>query len=89
MGNLSGESREQSRKDKVTRFRSVTYARQLGLLVNTLGSHLKRSKNPMYGRRMNRAFASDALILQLNKSKNTIVEPEYQKVLRRVEFPGH
>ena len=41
MGNLSGESREQSRKDKVTRFRSVTYATQLGLLVNTLGSHLK------------------------------------------------
>ena len=37
MGNLSGESREQNRKDKVTRFRSVTYARQLGLLVNTLG----------------------------------------------------
>ena len=26
MGNLSGESREQHRKDKVTRFRSVTYA---------------------------------------------------------------
>ena len=41
MGNLSGESREQNCKDKVTRFRSVTYARQLGLLVNTLGSHLK------------------------------------------------
>ena len=41
MGNLSGESREQNRKDKVTRFRSVTYARQLGLLVNTLGSRLK------------------------------------------------
>ena len=41
MGNLSGESREQNRKDKVTRFRSVTYARQLALLVNTLGSHLK------------------------------------------------
>ena len=41
MGKLSGESCEQSRKDKVTRFRSVTYARQLGLLVNTLGSHLK------------------------------------------------
>ena len=40
MGNLSGESREQNRKDKVTRFRSVTYARQLGLLVNTLGSYL-------------------------------------------------
>ena len=40
MGNLSGESREQNRKDKVTRFRSVTYARQLGLLVNTLGGHL-------------------------------------------------
>ena len=44
MGNLSGESREQIRKDKVTRFRSVTYARQLGLLVNTLGSHLKISE---------------------------------------------
>ena len=41
MGNLSGEPREQNRKDKVTRFRSVTYARQLGLLVNTLGIHLK------------------------------------------------
>ena len=41
MGNLSGESREQNRKDKVTRFASVTYASQLGLLVNTLGSHLK------------------------------------------------
>ena len=26
MGNLSGESREQNRKDKVTRFASVTYA---------------------------------------------------------------
>ena len=38
----------------------------------------------MHGRRMNRA-----LILQLNKSENTIVEPEYQKVLRRVEFPVH
>ena len=44
MGNLSGESREQIRKDKVTRFRSVTYARRLGLLVNTLGSHLKISE---------------------------------------------
>ena len=42
MGNLSGESREQNRKDKVTRFRSVTYARQLGLLVNTLGSQQNR-----------------------------------------------
>ena len=41
MDNLSGESGEQSRKDKVTRFLSVTYARQLGLLVNALGSHLK------------------------------------------------
>ena len=52
MGNLSGESREQNRKDKVTRFRSVTYARQLGLLVNTLGSHLKLSNripnSPLY-----------------------------------------
>ena len=35
MGNLSGESREQNREEKVTRFPSVTYARQLGLLVNT------------------------------------------------------
>ena len=54
MGNLSGESREQNRKDKVTRFRSVTYARQLGLVVNTLGSHLKQ-KSPFdqkwFGRR--------------------------------------
>ena len=41
MGNLGGESREENRKDKVTRFPSVTYARYLGLLVNTLGSHLK------------------------------------------------
>ena len=40
MGNLSGESREENRKDKVTRFPSVTYARQLGSLGNTLGSHL-------------------------------------------------
>ena len=29
MGNRSGESREQNRKDKVTRFPSVTYARQI------------------------------------------------------------
>ena len=41
MGNLRGESHEQNHKDKVTRFPSVTYACQLGLLVNTLGSHLK------------------------------------------------
>ena len=41
MGNLSGEFREQNRKDKVSSFPSVTYARQLGLLVNTLGNHLK------------------------------------------------
>ena len=40
MGKLSGEFREPNRKDKVTRFPSVSYARQLGLLVNTLGSHL-------------------------------------------------
>ena len=45
MGNLSAESREQNRKDKVTRFRSVTYPRQLGLLVNTLGSLLKSNVN--------------------------------------------
>ena len=49
MGNLSGESREQIRKDKVTRFRSVTYARQLGLLVNTLGSHLNRGSRAVSG----------------------------------------
>ena len=36
-----GESREQNRKDKVTRFPSLRYARWLGLLVNTLGNHLK------------------------------------------------
>ena len=41
MGRLSGEFREPNRKDKVTRFRSETYVRLLGLLVNTLGSHLK------------------------------------------------
>ena len=52
MGNLSGESREQNRKDKVTRFRSVTYARQLGLLVNTLGSHLKK-KNKLHKKFIN------------------------------------
>ena len=45
MGNLSGESREQNHKDKVTRFRSVTYARQLQLLVNTLGSHLTANQH--------------------------------------------
>ena len=31
MGNLSGESREQNREDRVTRFPSVTYARLIGL----------------------------------------------------------
>ena len=41
MGNLSGEFCEQNRKDKVTRVSSATYARYPGLLVNTLGSHLK------------------------------------------------
>ena len=41
MSKLSGEFREPNRKDKVTRFPFVSYARQLGLLVNTLGSHLK------------------------------------------------
>ena len=42
MGRLSGEFREPNRKDKVTRFRSVTYATLLGLLINTLGGHLKK-----------------------------------------------
>ena len=41
MGNLSGESREENRKDKVTRFPSVTYARQLVKLENTLRSQFK------------------------------------------------
>ena len=41
MSKLIGEFREPNRKDKVTRFPFVSYARQLGLLVNTLGSHLK------------------------------------------------
>ena len=41
MGRLSSEFREPNRKDKVTRFRSETYVRLLGLLVNTLGSHLR------------------------------------------------
>ena len=34
MGNLGGESREQNRKDKVTKFRSETYARQLGVTTD-------------------------------------------------------
>ena len=41
MNNLSGESREQNRKDKVTRFPSVTCARSLELLVNTLAILLR------------------------------------------------
>ena len=41
MGKLSGEFREPNRKDKVTRFPAVLYARQLALLGNTLGSHFK------------------------------------------------
>ena len=45
MGKLSGEFREPNRKDKVTRCPSVSYARQLGLLVNTLGSHLKQERS--------------------------------------------
>ena len=48
MGKLSGEFGEPNRKDKVTRCPSVSYARQLGLLVNTLGSHLNiLRKQPM------------------------------------------
>ena len=43
MGKLSGEFREPNRKDKVTRCPSVSYTRYLGLLVNTLGGHLKFS----------------------------------------------
>ena len=51
MVNLSGESRIQNHKDKVTRFRSVTYARQLELLVNTLGSHLKANQHNEFNTR--------------------------------------
>ena len=47
MGNLRGESSEQNRKEKVTRFPSVTYAGQLGFLVNTLGSTLKIANNKL------------------------------------------
>ena len=47
MGKLIGEFRETNRKDKVTRFPFVSYARQLGLLVNTLGSHLNKTCNQL------------------------------------------
>ena len=43
MGKLISEFREPNRKDEVTRLPFVLYARQLALLVNTLGSHLKWS----------------------------------------------
>ena len=36
MGNLSGESRKRNRKDKATRFPSVTYARQLQNYLTTI-----------------------------------------------------
>ena len=42
MGKLSSEFREPNRKDKVTGFPSVSYARQLGY---TLASHLKHFKD--------------------------------------------
>ena len=45
MGKLSGKFGEPNRKDKVNRCPSVSYARQLGLLVNTLGSHLNILEN--------------------------------------------
>ena len=45
MSKLISEFREPNRKDKVTRFPFVSYARKLGLLVNTLGSHLKLVSN--------------------------------------------
>ena len=41
MNNLRGESREQNRKDKVIRFPSVTCARSLELLANTLAILLR------------------------------------------------
>ena len=50
MGNPSGKSREQNRKDKATRFPYVPYASQLGLLVNTLGSHLTKGTAVVYSR---------------------------------------
>ena len=62
MGRLSGEFREPNRKDKVTRFRSETYVRLLGLLVNTLGSHLKANRmmpRRVYGLRKQHRFWTD------------------------------
>ena len=47
MGNLSGESREQNREDKVTRFRSVTYARQEE--VDDLEQYTRRTNVRIYG----------------------------------------
>ena len=47
MGKLSGKFREPNHKDRVTIFSFVSYARQLGLLVNTLGSHLKVRLRPL------------------------------------------
>ena len=69
MGNLSGESREQIRKDKVTRFRSVTYARQLGLLVNTLGRHLKISEFAFF-----QLYAHYSNFIYFVKCKRTLFE---------------
>ena len=64
MGNLSGETREQNHIDKVTRFRSVTYARQLGSLVNTLGSHLKANQHNEIQHSWFAASSKDALLFK-------------------------
>ena len=65
MGKLSGEFREPNRKDKVTRFPSVSYARQLGLLVNTLGNHLKPMENmKSRGTKTNSIGASEGEVLK-------------------------
>ena len=89
MGNLSGESREQIRKDKVTRFRSVTYARQLGLLVNTLGSHLKISEFaffqpiPVTPASFTLSNASELFLSRIRTNQNSSSEIE-RKFMRRL-----
>ena len=56
MGKLSGEFREPNRKDRVTRCPSVSYARQLWLLVNTLGSYLKQRENTQINHIRNQCY---------------------------------
>ena len=73
MGNLSAESGEQNRKDKVTRFRSVTYAGQLGLLVNNLGSHLKlRTTDKFCSLLCNRVYFDGFICLRAGTCGNSV-----------------